>query len=85
MAEELSVTTGRVRSVLIGTTRKETEYARIRLARDTGYFMDFDEPHVWQGLEGRWVTIWYATQLGEDGHVWRVVLDMLEDDDDPAA
>jgi hypothetical protein len=81
---DLSVAKGRVRSVFLGDTKGGEPYARIRLARDTGYFMDFDEPDVWPALQGQDVSIWYATQIGDDGYTWRVVLDVEDAHDAPA-
>lgn len=72
---------GMVRSVILGTTVKGDAYARIRLARDTGYFMDFDDPDAWPDLKGSSVCIWFTEQMGDDGRMWRVALDVEHDDD----
>lgn len=79
-AEVIGPAAGVVRSVAFGTTTKGEEYARIRLARDTRYFMDFDDPDAWNAYRGSPVLIWFTEQQGEDGHLWRVALDVEYDE-----
>ena len=76
--ETIGPVAGVVRSVVIGTTVKGEVYARIRLARDPGYFMDFDDPEAWLEMKGTPVLIWFTEQVGEGGLTWRVALDVEE-------
>jgi hypothetical protein len=77
-SSQVRTAVGVVRGLAFGETPVAGRYARIRLARDPGYFMDFDDPDRWESTMGRRVAIWYVEQLGSDGLTWRVVLDARE-------
>jgi hypothetical protein len=73
---QVKIAQGRVRGVHIGESPQAGEYARIRLAGDSGYFMDFDQPDFWDGIQGQHVEVsFYETERDKDGviYTYRVV------------
>jgi hypothetical protein len=72
---EVTSTQGRVRGVHIGESAQGGQYARVRLAGDPGYLMDFDDPEIWPDLKGRLVEVeYYDSPSPTTNYVYRVVV-----------
>ena len=66
---------GRVRGLAFGDTEAGAPYARIRLAGQREYFMDFDDPDGWHLSQNTHVRITWVSQVSKDGHTYFVILD----------
>jgi hypothetical protein len=76
---QVFTTQGVVRGLRFKQSDAASEYARIRLAGDPNFYMDFDEPLEWEDRKGHLVTLSWCWSLSSDGLWYRLILDFFDE------